>query len=83
MARMEKHTVELTQEELEDYGNRPVGWTIYPASAESVVTVLDSGAESINGRSNWVWLRLPNGGLILGVFPQGDTYMETEKDHPY
>jgi hypothetical protein len=28
-----------------------------------------------DGRSDFVWLRLPNGDLILGVWPQGDTYL--------
>lgn len=33
-----------------------------------------------DGRSEWHWFRLANGDLILGVFPRGDTYMETEAD---
>lgn len=33
-----------------------------------------------DGRSEWQWFRLANGDLILGVFPRGDTYIETEAD---
>jgi len=33
-----------------------------------------------DGRSEWQWFRLANGDLILGVFPCGDTYTETEAD---
>jgi len=53
---------------------------IHPASHESVGRVLSANPESPNGRSPWVWLRLPNGDAILGVFPQGDTYLECEED---
>lgn len=31
-------------------------------------------------RSGWVWARLPNGDLILGVFPRGDTYEAVQVD---
>lgn len=33
-----------------------------------------------DGRSEWHWFRLANGDLILGTFPHGDTYFETEAD---
>jgi len=32
------------------------------------------------GRSAWRWFRLANGDLILGCYPKGDTYFETELD---
>jgi hypothetical protein len=32
------------------------------------------------GCSPFYWFRLANGDLILGVYPQADTYMETESD---
>ena len=54
---------------------------VQPASEESVQTVLNADEHSSDGRSNWVWVRLRNGDLILGVFPQGDTYFATERDH--
>lgn len=37
--------------------------------------VLNADPEDDNGRSQFQWFRLPNGDLILGVFPQGDTYL--------
>jgi hypothetical protein len=52
-----------------------------PASEESVNTVLNADENSDDGRSEWLWIRLPNGDLILGVVPQGDTYFATELDH--
>jgi len=57
--------------------------TIHPASEDSVHTVLNASVNDEDGRSNWVWLRLPNGDLILGVFPQGDTYFSCEEDAHY
>ena len=58
---------------------------IHPASAKSVRTVLDAeeNAEDGNGRSEYVWVRLQDGTLILGVFPQGDTYLAVERDAVY
>jgi hypothetical protein len=55
--------------------------TIKPATAESVETVLAADENDEDGRSEWLWVRLPNGDLILGVYPQGETYMVTERDH--
>lgn len=31
---------------------------------------------NLDGRSEWRWIRLQNGTLILGCFPCGDTYIE-------
>lgn len=53
---------------------------VHPASRESVDLVLSRSEDDPNGRSNWLWVRLPNGDLILGVFPQGDTYEMVERD---
>ena len=53
---------------------------IHEASSEAVQTVLNAPIETGDGRSDWVWVRLPNGDLILGTFPQGDTYFEVEYD---
>ncbi len=54
--------------------------SIHPASAKSIHAVLDSDIEDENGRSQWVWVRFPNGDLVLGIFPQGDTYFSVEED---
>ncbi len=58
---------------------RPIAY-IHPASKLSVDTVMSADETSEDGRSPWVWLRLPNGDLFLGVFPQGDTYLDCEED---
>lgn len=57
--------------------------TIHPASEQSMQLVLAADEHSDDGRSQWVWLRLPNGDLILGVFPQGETYLACEEDACY
>lgn len=56
---------------------------VHPASQQSVEYVLKQPENTMDGRSSWVWIRLPNGDLILGVFPQGDTYFSVEKDAQY
>lgn len=57
--------------------------SIHPASARSVNEVISADPKSDDGRSPWMWIRLPNGDLILGVFPQGDTYSRMEADSQY
>jgi hypothetical protein len=49
------------------------------ASPEAVDYMLTREVGTGNGRSKWVWLRLANGDLILGTFPQGDTYMDVSE----
>lgn len=34
----------------------------------------EQSTEGRDGRSSWVWVRLADGTLVLGVMPQGDTY---------
>lgn len=52
--------------------------TADPKIAQAVIdaAVCDVG----DGRSEWKWFRLANGDLILGCWPQGDTYEMTEMD---
>lgn len=66
----------------------PANWTpegnyidVVPASPESIALMLKADETSMDGRSNWLWFRLPNGDLIFGCFPEGDTYFATEADH--
>jgi len=54
--------------------------TTLPASDEAVADVTAADPTSGNGRSEWLWVRLANGDLILGVFPQGDTYFTHEEE---
>lgn len=56
---------------------------IHPASDASVKEVLKQSPDDPDGRSNWVWVRFPNGDLVLGIFPQGDTYFAVEDDAHY
>lgn len=35
---------------------------------------------SADGRSEWIWLRLADGTLMLGLFPCGDLYMEVSEE---
>ena len=53
------------------------------APAEQVKAILDSPEGTGDGRSGWRYFRLPDGTLILGVFPQGDTYSQFEKTHSF
>ena len=57
--------------------------SVHPASDASVQTVLNKSTEGMDGRSNWCWIRLADGTLILGIFPQGDTYLSVEDDAIY
>lgn len=54
--------------------------TIHPASPASVAFVAATSENDPDGRSQFMWVRLPNGDLILGVYPQGDTYCACEGD---
>lgn len=51
----------------------------FPAN-EAVVTVLLEMVVGDDTRSDFRWLRLQNGDLILGVFPRGDGYFEVETE---
>lgn len=57
--------------------------SIHPASKKMVKLVRRADKDNFDGRSNWVWVRLPNGDLILGIYPQGDTYEACERDAQY
>lgn len=52
---------------------RPFIALSFPANEATVTEVLES-AVSDDGRSDFVWLRLASGDLILGVWPCGDRY---------
>lgn len=65
----------------DDFDAIPEGLTlklarVTPATPEDAQFVLEQSTEGDDGRSEWVWIRLPEGTLALAVFPQGDTYME-------
>jgi hypothetical protein len=56
--------------------------TVRPASYDAVVQVLLTTADDDDGRSPYMWVRLANGDLILGVFPRGATYTSIEEEAP-
>lgn len=64
---------------LDSTGKRVIAWS-YPANKESVAKVLGAEPGTDDGRSEWRWLRLENGDLMLGVFPRGATYEYVEVD---
>ena len=77
--KIEKHDV--MQDDDDAFAARPRHIaTVAPASREMVEMVLAADEHGHDGRSPFVWVRLANGDLLLGVFPQGETYFETEND---
>jgi hypothetical protein len=75
MSRAEVYHIYNTSEELEPYIA-----TVYPASQKSIEQVLTADVDDSDGRSQFVWVRLANGDLFLGVYPQGETYFAVEAD---
>ncbi len=57
--------------------------SLAPAETEDVLRVLAMPEEPIEGssveRSQFMWIRLANGDLILGVFPQDGGYFAVEE----
>lgn len=78
--KLEEHDV-FDQDE-DGYDTSRVIAHVKPASSASVVETLSASESDPDGRSNWVWVRLASGDLVLGIFPQGDTYFATKGDHP-
>lgn len=64
---------------IEDDEGNYIGQSIN-ASEESVELVINADVSDNDGRSTWKWFRLSNGDLILGCYPRGDVYEETELD---
>ena len=53
-------------------------WQVAPD--EHVLKMLATAiSDTGDDRSPWMWIRLPEGTLIFGCFPQGDTYYDTEE----
>lgn len=46
------------------------------AYPDDVEHVLATDPELDDTRSQWVWMRFPNGDLVLATYPQGDTYLD-------
>lgn len=64
-------------------GDEPEDKTLvsrHPANPDYVKRVIDTETDTDEGRSEWFWIRLANGDLILGCYPQGETYLACEDD---
>lgn len=44
------------------------------AKPEDILRVIEANEQDKDGRSQWLWIMLPNGDILLGTFPQGATY---------
>lgn len=66
----------------DDETGQVLAW-VHPASRSVAAKVWAATELDQDGRSEPVWLRLPNGDLLLGVFPRGDTYFAVERDAAY
>lgn len=55
-----------------------LGFARQRATKAGVDCVLNSPVHLLDGRSEWFFIRLPNGDLVLATYPRGDTYFETE-----
>lgn len=64
--------------EQQDNDEAYYGYRVQDAPDEAVDIVVNATLETNDGRSQWVWIRLPDGDLVLAVYPQGDTYFATE-----
>jgi len=69
-------TIEVDDVSFDETGKVPFLALHVPADPADAAIVMAQTTEGFDGRSEWRWFRLPNGDLILGVFPQGDTYLQ-------
>ena len=53
---------------------------IADASAQAAADIIAADEGDENGRSQWLWVRLDNGDLLLATYPQGDTYFAHEEE---
>jgi hypothetical protein len=81
MTRLTPHQVKHDPESNYEREHADLIATVYPADNDAVLTILSADPDNPDGRSQFMWVRLVNGDLILGVFPQGDTYFATETSH--
>ena len=64
-----------------DFNADPLGVYVEADPHDAFMT-LASPEGTGDGRSGFMWIRLRNGDLILGVFPEGDTYFKYEEKYP-
>jgi hypothetical protein len=82
MTRLGTSTVTMDDNDAPD--NYPADGSVlvqyYPATERGIATMLAANPDDEDGRSEWLWIRLANGDLIFGCFPQAGTYFELEED---
>lgn len=61
------------EQRIVDDSDQPIA-TVYSASPDKVEMVIRQSTEGHDGRSKWSWFLLANGDIVLGCFPQGNTY---------
>lgn len=78
--RMKKHAIF----DCDDHG-KPAAQLAFvtPAKPADVLEVMMLPPKGHDARSKWMWVRLRDGTLILGVFPQGGTYDISSDLAPY
>jgi hypothetical protein len=57
---------------LEDFERKFIGY-VFPTKTEDVTAVIQSKIGD-DGRSDWKFIRLSNGDLVLAVYPTGEMY---------
>lgn len=69
-----------TQQSIVDWSDQDdLRMFVHPASPEAAKIILQADEYSLDGRSEWLFFRMPDGGLIFGVYPRGDTYFAIEE----
>jgi hypothetical protein len=53
--------------------------TYVPASPEGVAIVMAASPDDPEGRSEWLWVRLSNGDLMLATFPQSTPISQSKR----
>lgn len=73
---MPVHILSIDSDEVDEYAGEINLATIIPVRNSSQLhTVINAPiTHDGDGRSQWCWVRFANGDLMLGFFPQGDTY---------
>lgn len=63
-----------------DQPDRQCHFVMSEASERAAQTVLLAPEGTGDGRSKFYWLTFPNGDVMLGVFPEGETFFAIETD---
>ena len=50
-----------------------------PASKEAIDYIMNLPIGNDSGKSEWRFIRMPDGTLVFGCYPKGDDYLMTEK----